>query len=109
MWVAGAIGCFVSANRLWSFRCRSTALLKDDFRTCALEYTATMSIHAEPPPPIVTDASGTSYATGPALGKGGFAICHRAERYDGNKPTGQLVALKIVRTKMEPAKLAQKV
>ena len=67
------------------------------------------SIHAEPPPPIVTEPSGINYATGPALGKGGFAICHRAERYEGSKPTGQLLALKIVKTKMEPAKLAQKV
>jgi hypothetical protein len=67
------------------------------------------SIHADPPPPIVTEPSGTNYATGPALGKGGFAICHRAERYDGSRPTGQIVALKIVKTKMEPAKLAQKV
>lgn len=67
------------------------------------------SIHAEPPPPIVTEPTGVNYATGPTLGKGGFAICHRAERYDGSKPTGHIVALKIVKTKMEPAKLAQKV
>ncbi|KAK0876716.1 Cell cycle serine/threonine-protein kinase cdc5/MSD2 [Friedmanniomyces endolithicus] len=66
------------------------------------------SIHADPPPPIVTEPSGINYATGSALGKGGFAICHRAERYDGSKPTGHMVALKIVKTKMEPAKLAQK-
>ncbi|KAK5172214.1 Cell cycle serine/threonine-protein kinase cdc5/MSD2 [Saxophila tyrrhenica] len=66
------------------------------------------SIHADPPPPIVTEPDGIQYATGPALGKGGFAICHRAERYNGSSPTGQLVALKIVKTKMEPAKLAQK-
>ncbi|KAK3719122.1 Cell cycle serine/threonine-protein kinase cdc5/MSD2 [Vermiconidia calcicola] len=66
------------------------------------------SVHADPPPPIVTEPSGINYATGSALGKGGFAICHRAERYDGSRPTGQLVALKIVKTKMEPAKLGQK-
>ncbi|KAF2482455.1 hypothetical protein BDY17DRAFT_324736 [Neohortaea acidophila] len=66
------------------------------------------SIHADPPPPIVTEPSGINYATGAALGKGGFAICHRAERYDGSKPSGHIVALKIVKTKMEPAKLAQK-
>ena len=72
--------------------------------------TTTMSsIHAEPPPPIVTEPTGINYATGPSLGKGGFAICHRAERYDGSRPTGHIVALKIVKTKMEPAKLAQKV
>ena len=67
------------------------------------------SIHADPPPPVVTEPSGISYATGGALGKGGFAICHKAERYDGSRPTGQIVALKIVKTRMEPAKLAQKV
>ena len=67
------------------------------------------SVHAEPPPPIVEEPSGINYATGGALGRGGFAICHRAERYDGSKPSGQIVALKIVKTKMEPAKLAQKV
>ncbi|EMC95121.1 hypothetical protein BAUCODRAFT_35112 [Baudoinia panamericana UAMH 10762] len=66
------------------------------------------SVHAEPPPPVVTEPGGNNYATGSALGKGGFAICHRAERYNGSKPTGHMVALKIVRTKMEPAKLAQK-
>ncbi|KAF2858746.1 Pkinase-domain-containing protein [Piedraia hortae CBS 480.64] len=67
------------------------------------------SIHAAPPPPIVMEPTGQfSYATGPALGKGGFAICHRAERIENNKQTGHLVALKIVKTKMEPAKLAQK-
>lgn len=68
-----------------------------------------MSVHADPPPPIVIEPTGTNYATSNQLGKGGFAICFKAERLDGNKPTGHLVALKIVRTKMEPAKLAQKV
>ena len=66
------------------------------------------SVHAEPPPPIVTEPTGVNYATGSALGKGGFAICHRAETYDGNRPTGRMVALKIVKSKMEPVKLAQK-
>nr|POF19921.1 serine/threonine-protein kinase plo1 [Quercus suber] len=65
--------------------------------------------YAEPPPPIISDASGVTYATGSALGKGGFAICHRAERYDGSKPTGQMVALKIVKSIITPAKLAQKI
>lgn len=69
----------------------------------------TSSIHADPPPPVVSEPNGINYVTGPALGKGGFAICHRAERHDGGRPTGQIVALKIVKTKMEPAKLAQKV
>ncbi|EME79573.1 uncharacterized protein MYCFIDRAFT_156841 [Pseudocercospora fijiensis CIRAD86] len=66
------------------------------------------SVHADPPPPVVTEPSGINYATSIALGKGGFAICHKAERLDGAKPTGHIVALKIVKTKMEPAKLAQK-
>ena len=57
----------------------------------------------------MTEPTGINYATGGALGKGGFAICHKAERYEGSKPTGHMVALKIVKTKMEPAKLAQKV
>lgn len=67
------------------------------------------SIHADPPPPVVPEASGISYVTGSALGKGGFAICHRAERYDSSRPTGQIVALKIVKSQMEPKKLEQKV
>lgn len=68
-----------------------------------------MSIHAEPPPSVVTEPHGISYATGQQLGKGGFAICHKAERLDAGKPTGHLVALKIVKSKMDPPKLAQKV
>jgi len=68
-----------------------------------------MSVHAEPPPPVVSEPHGIKYATGPQLGKGGFAICHQAELYENSKPTGRIVALKIVKSKMEPAKLAQKV
>lgn len=68
-----------------------------------------MSVHAEPPPPIVSEPHGVNYATANQLGKGGFAICFKAERLDKDRPTGHLVALKIVKTKMEPAKLAQKV
>ncbi|KAF4555702.1 Serine/threonine-protein kinase plo1-like protein [Elsinoe fawcettii] len=67
-----------------------------------------MSIHADPPPSIVLEPHGASYATANQLGKGGFAICFKAEKLDGHRPTGQIVALKIVRSKMEPAKLAQK-
>lgn len=68
-----------------------------------------MSVHAEPPPPVVSEAHGIKYMTGPQLGKGGFAICHRADLIENNKSTGRAVALKIVRSKMEPPKLAQKV
>ncbi|GAM82152.1 hypothetical protein ANO11243_001310 [Dothideomycetidae sp. 11243] len=67
-----------------------------------------MSVHADPPPPIVAEPHGTNYATANQLGKGGFAICFKAERLEGQRPTGHMVALKIVRTRMEPAKLAQK-
>lgn len=67
-----------------------------------------MSIHADAPPAVVSDPSGSQYATGPQLGKGGFAICHRAELLQQNKPTGDIIALKIVKSKMEPPKLAQK-
>lgn len=70
---------------------------------------ATMSVHADPPPAIVTEPHGINYATSNQLGKGGFAICFKAERLENDKPTGHLVALKIVKSKMEPAKLAQKV
>ena len=68
-----------------------------------------MSAHAESPPSVVPEPNGFEYAVGDLIGKGGFAICHRAERLDKKKPTGHIVALKIVKTKMEPAKLAQKV
>ena len=68
-----------------------------------------MSVHADPPPELVVDPHGLHYATGSQIGKGGFAICHRAELLDRSKPTGQIIALKIVRSKMEPPKLAQKV
>ncbi|KAK4998193.1 Cell cycle serine/threonine-protein kinase cdc5/MSD2 [Elasticomyces elasticus] len=64
--------------------------------------------HAEPPPAVVTEPLGVQYATGPLLGKGGFAICHEAELLENEKPTGQVFALKIVRTKMQNPKLTQK-
>ncbi|EON64246.1 PLK protein kinase [Coniosporium apollinis CBS 100218] len=67
-----------------------------------------MSVHAEAPPPLVSEPSDYQYATGAQLGKGGFAICHRAELLDQSRPTGRIVALKIVKSKMEPPKLAQK-
>lgn len=68
-----------------------------------------MSVHAEPPPSIVSEPHGINYATANQLGKGGFAICFKAERLERDQPTGHLVALKIVKSRMEPAKLAQKV
>lgn len=68
-----------------------------------------MSVHADPPPSVVREPKRVTYLTGSQLGKGGFAICHRAELCEDGKPTGKVVALKIVRSKMEPPKLAQKV
>lgn len=68
-----------------------------------------MSIHGDAPPALLSDPHGIQYATGKELGKGGFAICYRAEVVDQAKPSGKLVALKTVKSRMEPAKLAQKV
>ena len=67
------------------------------------------SIHADPPPEVVVDPEGLQYETGPQLGKGGFAICHRAKLMRHEHLGSNTVALKIVRSKMEPPKLAQKV
>lgn len=68
-----------------------------------------MSLHADPPPPVVHEPNGIQYQTADQLGKGGFAICYRAEQCAHNRPTGKMVALKIVKSQMEPQKLAQKV
>ena len=67
------------------------------------------SLHADPPPKVVREPTGVQYITADRLGRGGFAICYRAEQCEGTKPSGKTVALKIVRSKMEPQKLAQKV
>ncbi|KAF2203736.1 hypothetical protein GQ43DRAFT_478776 [Delitschia confertaspora ATCC 74209] len=66
------------------------------------------SVHADAPPEVVCDPEGLQYATGPQLGKGGFAICHRAELLGHGNGPSNVVALKIVKSKMEPPKLAQK-
>lgn len=68
-----------------------------------------MSVHAAPPPEFVNEPLGIQYATSTQLGKGGFAICFKAERLDSGLSTGHMVALKIVKTKIEPQKVAQKV
>ena len=68
-----------------------------------------MSLHADPPPRIVREPHGVQYITADQLGKGGFAICFRAEQHNVAEPSGKIVALKIVRSQMEPQKLAQKV
>jgi|TARA_R110002003_G_scaffold126_27_gene11682 myosin-1 len=67
------------------------------------------SVHADAPPEIVRDPEGLQYETGPQLGKGGFAICHRAKLLQHDHMASTTVALKIVKSKMEPPKLAQKV
>ncbi|KAF2634948.1 hypothetical protein P280DRAFT_502182 [Massarina eburnea CBS 473.64] len=66
------------------------------------------SVHADAPPEVVRDPEGLQYETGPQLGKGGFAICHRAQLLGHEHLGNTTVALKIVKSKMEPPKLAQK-
>ncbi|KAJ4296289.1 class II myosin [Kalmusia sp. IMI 367209] len=66
------------------------------------------SVHADAPPELVRDPEGLQYETGPQLGKGGFAICHRAKLLQHDHLGNTTVALKIVKSKMEPPKLAQK-
>ncbi|ORY05684.1 P-loop containing nucleoside triphosphate hydrolase protein [Clohesyomyces aquaticus] len=66
------------------------------------------SVHADAPPAVVCDPEGLQYETGPQLGKGGFAICHRAQLMGHEHLGSSTVALKIVKSKMEPPKLAQK-
>ncbi|KAF2187846.1 hypothetical protein K469DRAFT_737953 [Zopfia rhizophila CBS 207.26] len=66
------------------------------------------SVHADAPPGVVRDPEGLEYATGPQLGKGGFAICHRGTLLGHSHLASNTVALKIVKSKMEPPKLAQK-
>jgi myosin I len=68
-----------------------------------------MSLHADPPPPVVYEPNDIQYQTADQLGKGGFAICYRAEQCVHSRPVGKTVALKIVKSQMEPQKLAQKV
>lgn len=70
---------------------------------------STSSVHADAPPEVVRDPEGLEYETGPQLGKGGFAICHRAKLLGHESLQNTTVALKIVKSKMEPPKLAQKV
>lgn len=70
---------------------------------------AASSVHADPPPSVVQDPSGVTYLTGNQLGKGGFAICYRAEVCFTQDRTGKMVALKIVKSQMPYDKLAQKV
>lgn len=66
-------------------------------------------IYADPPPPVVYDPTRMQYQTESQLGRGGFAICWQAQQTDGDRTPSKTVALKIVRSRMESKKLAQKV
>jgi serine/threonine protein kinase len=67
--------------------------------------------HAPPPPsevvePIQDDGSHTTtYQSGKLLGKGGFAVCYEGR----NKKTGQVFALKVVKSRMSQQRMADKV
>lgn len=60
-----------------------------------------MSMLADPPPAIVQEPKDIQYITGDKLGNGGFAICYRGELCQKNKPTGKIIALKIVKSQMD--------
>jgi len=68
-----------------------------------------MRSHADAPPQVVYDPTGRQYHTEKQLGRGGFAICWQAQQTEGTRTTSKTVALKIVKSKVEPRKLAQKV
>lgn len=72
--------------------------------------------HPPPPPDIVKEPEspngepGEEYLIGKCLGKGGFAICYEGETKGKNQGlAGQRFALKIVKSVMPQAKLAEKV
>ncbi len=72
--------------------------------------------HPPPPPARVREPDGPHgepgerYVTGRFLGKGGFAICYEGELEDDEShPTGHKYALKIVKSVMPQAKMAEKV
>jgi myosin-1 len=67
-----------------------------------------MSVLADPPPAIVREPKGYQYNTSTKLGNGGFAICYSAELHQSNKPTGKIVALKIVKNQKDK-RILQKV
>ncbi|TID17416.1 putative beta-glucosidase I [Venturia nashicola] len=60
-----------------------------------------MSMLADPPPAIVQEPKDIQYITGDKLGNGGFAICYRGELCQKSKPTGKIIALKIVKSQMD--------
>jgi hypothetical protein len=68
-----------------------------------------MGIYAEPPPPILNEPTGIQYQTEKQLGRGGFAICWQAQQTDNGRTPSRTIALKIVKSRMDSMKLAQKV
>ncbi|KAE9975178.1 hypothetical protein BLS_002732 [Venturia inaequalis] len=60
-----------------------------------------MSMLADAPPAIVQEPKDIQYITGDKLGNGGFAICYRGELCQKSKPTGKIIALKIVKSQMD--------
>lgn len=67
-----------------------------------------MSVLADPPPAVVREYKGFQYNTGKKLGNGGFAICYAAELCQSSRPTGKIVALKIVKNQKDK-RIIQKV
>ncbi|KAF1958019.1 kinase-like protein [Byssothecium circinans] len=67
-----------------------------------------MPTHADPPPPVVHDPSALEYHTEKQLGRGGFAICWQAQQTDSGRTISKTVALKIVKSRIESRKVAQK-
>lgn len=65
--------------------------------------------YADPPPALVHDPAGLHYQMEKQLGRGGFAICWQAQQVDAANSSGKAVAMKIVKSKMEIKRVAQKV
>ncbi|KAF2798632.1 kinase-like protein [Melanomma pulvis-pyrius CBS 109.77] len=64
--------------------------------------------YADPPPALVCDPTGLQYQMEKQLGRGGFAICWQAQQVDTTHGSRKTVAMKIVKSKMETKKMAQK-
>jgi hypothetical protein len=65
--------------------------------------------YADLPPALVSDPAGIQYHMEKQLGRGGFAICWRAQQVDNTHASRKTVAMKIVKSKIELNKVAQKV
>ncbi|KAH4111856.1 hypothetical protein HBI56_014100 [Parastagonospora nodorum] len=64
--------------------------------------------YADPPPALVCDPAEIQYHMEKQLGRGGFAICWRAQQVDNAHASRKTVAMKIVKSKIELNKVAQK-